>query len=193
MSRKVMTAIILFGLVLIISLNHPIQPYFRLPLMLLFGLLIWTLDLVFLNNVGISTTLLLNLNVNINNLVDILLNCSILTCLFYLSFFLLQGQVGEERAEIIPLLMIFTFLGILFFPLQKLYYNERMILQKSLYRIAFGSVFDAVPFSDVIFADILTSFAKIFGDLQIIFTDLLLQENMEHLVYLEILVPILTL
>ena len=161
MSRKVMTAIILTGLVLIISLGHPFQPYFLLPLMLLFGLLVWTLDLVVLNNVGISTTVLLNLNVNINNLVDILLNFSILTSLFYFSFFLLQQQVGEERAEIIPLIMIFTFLGILFFPSQNFYYNERLILKRSLYRIAFDGIYDPVPFSDVVFADILVTFSNL--------------------------------
>lgn len=49
-------------------------------------------------------------------------------------------------------------------PWRMLYKRERMMYLASLRRIVFSGLYSAVPFSDIILADILTSSAKVLGD-----------------------------
>ena len=51
---------------------------------------------------------------------------------------------------------------------------------RSLKRIVFGGLKSTVPFSDVIFADILTSFSRVFGDLEFALGDLLLPTHVHE-------------
>jgi hypothetical protein len=57
-----------------------------------------------------------------------------------------------------------------------------------------GGFYDFVPFCDIIFADILTSFSRVLGDLEFVFSDLVLSEQVRQGFFgnfLEVLVPLL--
>ncbi|KAI8925583.1 EXS family-domain-containing protein [Entophlyctis helioformis] len=81
---------------------------------------------------------------------------------------------GEEDAEIIPLLTYLVVLFLVVNPWKFAFRKERSKFLRCLGRSAFGGLASAVPFSDVILSDILTSFSRVVGDLQLVFCDLVL-------------------
>lgn len=135
-----------------------------------------------------------------------------------------EGQ-NEEKAEFIPFWTYIILLGWLMNPFQVFFYKERMefwryiyiyffwnwndlrknyyiliihlrIHNRSLNRIALGGWKDPVPFCDVIFADIMTSFSRVFGDLRFVVSDLVFTEEEGQLsvqrdTWIEIVVPLL--
>ncbi|KAJ3298858.1 protein-ER retention protein [Rhizoclosmatium sp. JEL0117] len=85
---------------------------------------------------------------------------------------------SEEQAEYVPLLAYVLMLGLLVGLKADVFFGkERRWFLNSLKRIAFGTFASAVPFCDVIFADILTSFSKVLGDLHLVAQDLLSHES----------------
>ncbi|KAI9096978.1 EXS family-domain-containing protein [Phlyctochytrium arcticum] len=89
-------------------------------------------------------------------------------------FNMLATRWGEENAEIAPSLAFIGLLGWVVWPRNVMFARERKRFIHSLRRVVLGGLASAVPFCDVILADILTSFSKIMGDLQIVFTDLVI-------------------
>ncbi|TPX45373.1 hypothetical protein SeMB42_g04034 [Synchytrium endobioticum] len=102
---------------------------------------------------------------------------SVFTCITILSLVAFGNAAdrwGESAAVNIvsstyALILILTIL-----PFNVFYRSLRLKFLRSLKRIAFGTFHSEVPFSDVILADILTSFSRVFGDLQIVFWTLVM-------------------
>ncbi|KAI8846483.1 EXS family-domain-containing protein [Chytridium lagenaria] len=93
----------------------------------------------------------------------------------FISVMLFAGFVeawGEESAESIPAGTYLLMLGVLFWPFKGFFQRERLLFLRTMQRIALGGLGSTVFFADVILADILTSFSRVVGDLQIVFTDL---------------------
>ncbi|KAH6570299.1 hypothetical protein BASA60_007788 [Batrachochytrium salamandrivorans] len=88
-----------------------------------------------------------------------------------------SAKWGEENAEFIPLITYIIVLFVTVNPWNIAYYKERSKFLRSIWRSAFGGVFSVVPFSDVILSDILTSFSRVVGDMQLVFCDLVLVSN----------------
>ncbi|KAM0793040.1 hypothetical protein ACM66B_000529 [Microbotryomycetes sp. NB124-2] len=64
----------------------------------------------------------------------------------------------------IPAFSAFAVGVVVLMPLNVLFKRERMMFLRSMKRIVLGSIYSPVPFSDIILADILTSSAKVLGD-----------------------------
>ncbi|KAJ3163175.1 protein-ER retention protein [Geranomyces michiganensis] len=94
-----------------------------------------------------------------------------LTLVSMIVFLDLADKWGEESAEFIPALTYVVLIGLVCWPYAGFYERERNAFMRSLKRTVTGGFTSAVPFCDVIFADILTSFSKVMGDLQIVFAD----------------------
>ncbi|KAJ3142385.1 hypothetical protein HDU90_004658 [Geranomyces variabilis] len=99
------------------------------------------------------------------------------TILSMVVFLNLAEKWGEEGAEIIPALTYVLLIGLVCWPYAGFYQRERNAFLRSLKRTVTGGFASAVPFCDVIFADILTSFSKVMGDLQIVFADFVTDES----------------
>lgn len=71
--------------------------------------------------------------------------------------------------EILPQSYLFLFAALLFFPLHRLSRSGRSRLLVTLKRVVLGGIAEAQDgkFGDIIFADVLTSYAKVFGDLYV--------------------------
>ncbi|KAL5032084.1 hypothetical protein BDV3_000682 [Batrachochytrium dendrobatidis] len=99
---------------------------------------------------------------------------TVLTLISMGFFQMFSRKWGEEAAEFVPLITYAIVLFLVVNPWPVLYYNERFKFLESLKRSAFGGLYSAVPFSDVILCDILTSFSRVVGDMQMVFCDLVL-------------------
>lgn len=194
--------------------NLPV--YFSVLFLLNLGLLCWITNLYILNVSGIPTKRLLGLTVDtvpsvgrlspsgspgagiysdLGGLTSLNLTLTTVSLVSFLVFLAFETVHGEERAEWIPL---WTYIGLGAFFLNPWpigYYKERLELSRALKRIALGGLSDPVPFCDVLFADIMTSFSRVFGDLKWIMADLLLSIDTETAlagrIWIEILVPLL--
>ncbi|KAI9345008.1 EXS family-domain-containing protein [Obelidium mucronatum] len=106
------------------------------------------------------------------------------TAIALFSFVVWLSGGSEETAEFVPLLayilMIVLLVGL---KENRFFGKERKWFLSSLKRIAFGTLTSAVPFCDVVFADILTSFSKVLGDLHLVAEDLLSHESSHDLRY----------
>ncbi|RKO92766.1 EXS family-domain-containing protein, partial [Blyttiomyces helicus] len=102
---------------------------------------------------------------------------SVVTCVSLYFFLQMAEKYGEEGSEGWVVLTYVALLVGLVWPWNVGWRNERYKFLRSLRRIAFGGIRSEVPFSDVLLADILTSFSKVFGDLQPVFTDLVLDDH----------------
>ncbi|KAJ3162546.1 hypothetical protein HK101_000735 [Irineochytrium annulatum] len=114
------------------------------------------------------------IELSIKNLYLIALGHLVLTVVTVLVFSFLVGPWGEEASEIVPALTYLITLGFIWWPWgNHMFARERGLFLRTMYRIALGGLGSTVFFCDVILADILTSFSRVVGDLQIVFTDLL--------------------
>ncbi|KAJ1550578.1 hypothetical protein HK096_006149, partial [Nowakowskiella sp. JEL0078] len=93
----------------------------------------------------------------------------------------LQSRYGARTANSLPAILYLFFLLITALPFNVLFWRERMMLLSSLSRTMFGGLQSKVPFSDVILADILTSFSRVIGDLQIVVVDFVYNTNLPKL------------
>ncbi|KAG0203859.1 protein-ER retention protein [Mortierella sp. GBA30] len=79
-----------------------------------------------------------------------------------------MGMTGNPRAGImVPILGYMTVLLMVFIPFNVLFKKERYRFLRSIKKALFSRLKSDVSFSDVILADILTSFARVFGDLAV--------------------------
>ncbi|KAJ3229243.1 hypothetical protein HDU81_005536 [Chytriomyces hyalinus] len=111
-----------------------------------------------------------------SHLYKISLVYSLLTVLAIASFSTAVWGMGgsEEKAEFIPILAYLLALFLLVGLKEDVFFGrERKWFMSALGRIAFGTLSSPVPFCDVIFADILTSFSKVLGDLHLVAQDFL--------------------
>ncbi|TPX60407.1 hypothetical protein PhCBS80983_g01788 [Powellomyces hirtus] len=99
---------------------------------------------------------------------------TIVSMLVFLKF---AEKWGEERAEFVPALTYLLLVVLVCWPYKGFFAQERSAFRRSLKRTVVDGFGSAVPFCDVILADILTSFAKIMGDLQIVFADFVTNES----------------
>jgi hypothetical protein len=177
------TIVILFILTAYTLISHgstlsfvDLPLYFTILFLVALGLFFFITNIYILRQTGINTheLLITKYDYNLSHLFQlwlIFLTISIVSLKLFLSF---QLYYGEETAEYIPLWTWFLLILLLVNPYPFLFHRERQAFLVSLSRIAFGSFSDAVPFCDVIFADILTSFSRVFGDLHWAVSDLIL-------------------
>ncbi|KAJ3104023.1 hypothetical protein HDU97_009570 [Phlyctochytrium planicorne] len=111
-------------------------------------------------------------SLSVKNLYLIACGQMILTLVSVFVFAVLAQSWGEEASETIPALTYVILLVLLVWPWEGLYKQERFLFLRTMQRIALGGLSSTVYFCDVILADILTSFSRVVGDLQIVFTDL---------------------
>jgi hypothetical protein len=201
-----------------------VPPYFSVLFLGLLGLLGWTLNLWILGSSGIPMATLLDVKKTLpsptgptttttgdssasglRRLWALLLALSTLSVLSFHAFLSYVSSLQalesfadnekEEEAEFIPLWTYALLLLFLLNPSQTLFHRERLELHNSLKRIALGGLWDPVPFCDVLFADILTSFSRVLGDLHFVLSDLVFSEELAKSSWmssgLELLVPIL--
>ncbi|KAG0254833.1 protein-ER retention protein [Actinomortierella ambigua] len=78
------------------------------------------------------------------------------------------GRDGNPRAGIlVPVFGYMTIITMLFIPFNILFIKERFRFLRSMKKVCLSGFNTGVTFSDVILADILTSFARVFGDLAV--------------------------
>ncbi|KAF9585813.1 protein-ER retention protein [Lunasporangiospora selenospora] len=79
-----------------------------------------------------------------------------------------MGSGGNPRAGIIvPIIGYMTIILLVFIPFNILFKRERFKFLRSMKKALFSKLKAEVTFADVILADILTSFARVFGDLAV--------------------------
>ncbi|KAK4058143.1 protein-ER retention protein [Microbotryomycetes sp. JL221] len=79
---------------------------------------------------------------------------------------LTSGDVVEMvKWRGVPTFSAFAVGAVALMPFNVLYKKERMMFLRSMKRIVLGTIYSPVPFSDIILADILTSSAKVLGDI----------------------------
>ncbi|KAF9290214.1 protein-ER retention protein [Mortierella alpina] len=79
-----------------------------------------------------------------------------------------MGMTGNARAGIVvPIMGYMTVLFMVFVPFNILFKKERYRFLRSIKKALFSGLNSEVSFADVILADILTSFARVFGDLSV--------------------------
>ncbi|KAG0016133.1 protein-ER retention protein [Podila clonocystis] len=106
-----------------------------------------------------------------------------------------MGQKGNPRAGImVPILGYITIAVMIFAPLNVLFKKERFRFLRSMRHVMFSGFKSEVSFADVILADILTSFARVFGDLAVALCLMFLDRDGTNTdaYYGSILVPIMT-
>eukprot|EP00842_Homolaphlyctis_polyrhiza_P004146 jgi/Hompol1/4732/HPOL_003857-RA len=113
------------------------------------------------------------------NLYRMALASSALTLVSLWAFAILSSYWGEEGAEIVPLLTYACILVFLANPWPVMFHSERFRFLRSLGRSAFDGLWSPVPFCDVVLSDILTSFSRVVGDMQLVFCDLMLSPDSE--------------
>ncbi|KAF9300395.1 protein-ER retention protein [Mortierella antarctica] len=106
-----------------------------------------------------------------------------------------MGQKGNPRAGImVPILGYITIVVMIFAPINVLFKKERFRFLRSMRHVMFSGFKSEVSFADVILADILTSFARVFGDLAVALCLMFLDRDGTNTdaCYGSILVPIMT-
>ncbi|KAF9384978.1 protein-ER retention protein [Podila verticillata] len=106
-----------------------------------------------------------------------------------------MGQKSNPRAGIfVPILGYITILIMIFAPINALFKKERFRFLRSMRHVMFSGFKSEVSFADVILADILTSFARVFGDLAVALCLMFLDRDGTNTdaCYGSILVPIMT-
>ncbi|KAG0253857.1 protein-ER retention protein [Mortierella polycephala] len=106
-----------------------------------------------------------------------------------------MGLVGNPRAGIaVPILGYMTIVFMIFIPFNVLFKKERYRFLRSVKKALFSGLKSDVSFADVILADILTSFARVFGDLVVVLCLMFLDWDGTRgdACYGSILVPIMT-
>ncbi|KAI8814941.1 EXS family-domain-containing protein [Cladochytrium replicatum] len=118
-----------------------------------------------------------------SNLYKIAIAYSAVTAVAVTLFYQFLGVHGLKIAEWVPLLTYAILLGITLLPTNHFFGAERRMFLRSFARTAFGTLQSEVPFSDVLLADILTSFSRVIGDLQLVVMDLMFSEDheMDHI------------
>ncbi|KAF9900525.1 protein-ER retention protein [Lobosporangium transversale] len=106
-----------------------------------------------------------------------------------------MGLPDNTRAGIIvPIIGYLTILAMIFLPFNILFKKERYRFLRSMNKALFSGFKSEVLFADVILADILTSFARVFGDLAVALCLMFLDRTGTNAdaCYSSILVPIMT-
>ncbi|KAJ3390456.1 hypothetical protein HDU84_007456 [Entophlyctis sp. JEL0112] len=181
---------------LVVVLTRALPAYFHVLLLVNLGLLCWASNIHLLILAGINPNRLLNFHQPLDlysvththfshqlvlipsNLYKLCAVFSALTLVAVVGFGLLvRISNSEETAEIVPLLAYIIALLLLVGRFgekgEGFFGKERKWFLGSLSRIAFGGLLSPVPFCDVIFADILTSFSRVLGELHLVAQDLL--------------------
>ncbi|KND00484.1 uncharacterized protein SPPG_04800 [Spizellomyces punctatus DAOM BR117] len=163
-----------------------LPPYFRLLLLVDLGIWCWATNVHVLVATGIDLYRVLDAQVrkpssvsrseDTTALYGIAATFTIITFLSLAIFAKLEAKWGEEAAEIVPSLTFVLLTALILWPRKGFFARERGRFTRSLIRTILGGLGSTVPFCDVILADILTSFSKIMGDLQIVFADLVTEE-----------------
>ncbi|KAJ3125453.1 protein-ER retention protein [Nowakowskiella sp. JEL0407] len=96
-------------------------------------------------------------------------------------FAYLMKVYGKDYANYVPV-GLYGIIGIItFLPVNVFYRNEREMFKSCLYRTVFGGLNSPVPFTDILFADVLTSFSRVLGDFQIVVVDLVSHSNISSI------------
>ncbi|KAG0302571.1 hypothetical protein BGZ98_007394 [Dissophora globulifera] len=106
-----------------------------------------------------------------------------------------MGMSGDPRAGImVPVLGYLTVIAMIFMPFNVLFKKERFRFLRAMKKALFSGFKAEVTFSDVILADILTSFARVFGDLAVALCLMFLDRDGTNAdaCYGSIVVPIMT-
>ncbi|KAI1308185.1 protein-ER retention protein [Mortierella claussenii] len=105
------------------------------------------------------------------------------------------GVTGNARVGImVPILGYLTVIVMIFIPFNVLFKKERYRFLRSMRKALFSGFKAEVSFADVILADILTSFARVFGDLAVALCLMFLDRTGTNAdtCYGSIMVPIMT-
>ncbi|KAI7831540.1 EXS family-domain-containing protein [Gamsiella multidivaricata] len=106
-----------------------------------------------------------------------------------------MGSMGNPRVGImVPIFGYLTIFVLVFLPLNVMFKKERYRFLRSMKKALFSGLKSDVSFADVILADILTSFARVFGDLTVALCLMFLDRDGSNAdaCYGSIMVPIMT-
>ena len=139
---------------------------FRVLTLILFGVLCFATNLDLLKRVQVHPATLLCAPGDLHGLSShrmyrMLAILSVLTFMGWLWYAL-------ALANSIIAILYFTLFLLLINPLPIFYPKDRFKFLKTIKRIVFQGIFSPVYFGDVILADILTSFAKVFADIYLV-------------------------
>ncbi|KAI9297453.1 EXS-domain-containing protein [Neoconidiobolus thromboides FSU 785] len=192
-----------------------IEIIFPVPLRVLFliflGPLLYSLNLKGLSNYNINYGRIFNTTPT-NNEEDIILDKKLkkifiylflgifLPSLFYFNFYLLNNvKINLESdpqwqfsISHVFLLSIFLSLLLLLMPVDYFFKQERYYFLKLVYKIIFCNYNSTILFSEVLLADMLTSYSRILGDLfSLTWLTIFNNTNKSLLLYNEILTPLI--
>lgn len=156
-----------------ILLQQLIPQYYRSLIVIVIGISMWIWDYKILSRAGIPVNSLLRISSNedcqaqTSELSKLCWSFSgIIAVSIFLHDVLSSGFENDKYSFpnflILTSLAAITFLSIM--PSPHLAKQQRLRFWRSCYRIAFGGFYDEVCFADVLVADVLTSYARVFGD-----------------------------
>ncbi|KAI8327311.1 EXS family-domain-containing protein [Blakeslea trispora] len=161
------------------------------------GVLGWALNLFILQKCGIEPISLLQLHqtdkhTSLYQPIFHLSGLLIAISLFSLGLF---WQLESPQVAALPYLLA---LLLLFWPGKSFYRKERLRFTRMLRRVMSLNIFAPVFFSDIILADMMTSFSNVFGDLFIAscvfasgYNSSVFMDNTENIYYRDVAVPLL--
>ncbi|KAI7903246.1 EXS family-domain-containing protein [Cokeromyces recurvatus] len=157
----------------------------------------WALNLLILTRCGIDLNSILQIH-PIDKHTPLYKSVFFLSGLFSIILFLNLVLYWFYQSETIALFSYIFTLVLVLWPGKSLYRKERMRFIRMLKRVFSINIFASVFFSDIILADMMTSFSNVFGDLFIanciIFSghdSSYFMDNTHNIYYFDIMVPLL--
>ncbi|KAI8072627.1 EXS family-domain-containing protein [Gongronella butleri] len=174
--------------------------FYRPLFLVCIGLWGWGLDLLVLARHRIDACLLLQIHPSDKHPYKAIFALSFTVSAVVLLNMAMYGELAlTSEPSWLPLGAYLSAMVILFWPGQGLYRQERTRFIRLVRRVFSLNLFSTVYFADIIFADLLTSFSNVFGDLFLALCIIIpgkssddyhqLESNTENACYRDILVP----
>ncbi|ORX63177.1 EXS-domain-containing protein [Hesseltinella vesiculosa] len=177
--------------------------YYRPILLVCIGLWGWGFNLLLLCRQHIDPNYLLHIHPNDKKPYQSIFDMSLVVSLIvaFNMWFYSRLVLDDNQPSWLPLLAYLSVLSVLFWPGQTLYRKERIRFIRLIRRVISFNLFSTVYFGDIIFADLLTSFSNVFGDLFLTLCIVIpgkshfeyqqLEANLDNACYRDLLVPLI--
>ncbi|KAI9476391.1 MAG: EXS family-domain-containing protein [Benjaminiella poitrasii] len=170
---------------------------FRPIVLFSIGILGWALNLLILTKCGIDAISILQIH-QADKHVPLYKSIFFLSGLLFISIFINLVLYWYHQSTSVALFPYLFALILLFWPTKLLYRKERLRFLRMLKRIFSVNLFAPVFFSDIILADMMTSFSNVFGDLFIATCIIFTRHDVSYFIdsthnlyYRDIMVPLL--